>query len=74
MDPAHKPELVNVLRTLLTDVFTAQYEGATHQKLARAFGYADGYMRALLEAGVAHKEELIGIVIEERRRKFDEAA
>lgn len=70
----HKPALVQVLRSLLTDVFTAQYEGATHQKLARAFGYADGYMRAVLEAGIVTKQELLGIVQEERRRTFREAA
>jgi hypothetical protein len=70
----HKPALVQVLRSLLTDVFTAQYEGATHHKLARAFGYADGYMRAVLEAGIVTKEELLGIVQEERRRTLQQAA
>lgn len=70
----HKPELVTVLRSLLIDVFTAQYEGASHQKLARAFGYADGFMRAVLEAGIVTKHELLEIVQEERRRTFREAA
>ncbi len=70
----HKPEIVQVLRSLLIDVFTAQYEGANHQKLARAFGYADGYMRAVLEAGIVTRQELLDIVHEERRRTFREAA
>ena len=70
----HKPALVQVLRSLLTDVFAAQVAGSNHQKLVRAFGYADGYMRAVLEAGIVSKEELLGIVQEERRRTFQAAA
>lgn len=70
----HKPALVQILRSLLMDVFTAQYEGSTQQKLARAFGYADGYMRAVLEAGIVTRAELLEIVQEERRRTSREAA
>jgi hypothetical protein len=64
----NKPALVNVLRSLLTGVFSAQVEGGNHQKLVRAFGYADGYMRAVLEAGIVSQKELLTIVQEERTR------
>jgi len=70
----HKPALVQVLRSLLTEVFTAQVAGSNHHKLVRAFGYADGFMRAVLEAGIMQKDELLGIVQEERSRTFRSAA
>jgi hypothetical protein len=63
-----KPELLQVLRVLLSDVFTAQTTGASGQKLVRAFGYADGYMRALIEAGIVPRDELLELVAQERRR------
>ena len=61
-----KNDLINELKQMLRDVFNARSEGATYQRLARAHGYADGYMRALLEAGLATKEELLALVAEER--------
>ena len=33
------------------DVTRARFAGGAYAKLARAHGYADGYMRALLDAG-----------------------
>jgi len=70
----HKPALVQVLRSLLTDVFTAQAAGSSAHKLVRAFCYADVYMRAVLEAGIVTRDELLGIVQEERHRAFRAAA
>lgn len=53
---------------MLRDIFTAKAAGETHRRLSRAHGYVDGYMRAVLEVGMATKEELLGIVAEERTR------
>lgn len=64
---ARKTDMLFTLRKLLQDVFGAQYGGAHHDRLQRAFGYADGYMRAMLDAGMAGKQELLDVVVEERR-------
>ena len=39
--------------------------GAAYAKLARAHGYVDGYMRVLLETGVAEHKELLALVSDE---------
>lgn len=64
---ARKTDMFVTLRKLLQDVFGAQYGGAHHERLSRAFGYADGYMRAMLDAGLASKSELLEVVVSERR-------
>jgi len=64
----NKSELVGELRTMLKDVFAAKAAGETHGRLARAHGYVDGYMRALLETDVLTKSELLEIVASERER------
>lgn len=61
-----KAQMLDELRAMLRDVFTARNGGATYPRLARAHGYVDGYMRALLESGQATKDELLAIVAEER--------
>lgn len=63
-----KVEILNQLRTMLRDVFVAKSAGETYARLARAHGYVDGYMRALLETGVVDKEELLSIVASEREQ------
>ena len=63
-----KEEALEVLRDILKELFSHQYKGASYKKFARVHGYADGYMRALLELGIVTKKELLKIVIEERRR------
>ncbi|MEM9069000.1 MAG: hypothetical protein AAGE52_10870 [Myxococcota bacterium] len=65
-------ELMDTLRDLLRDVLRARFEGAAYAKLARAHGYADGYMRALLDAGLVDRDHLLSLVGEERRRFVDE--
>ncbi len=64
-------ELLDVLRGLLNEVLRARFDGAAYAKLARVHGYADGYMRALLDAGLAGREELIELVTTERQRFVD---
>jgi hypothetical protein len=63
-----KVEIVNELRTMLRDVFVAKSAGETYSRLARAHGYVDGYMRALLETDVVSKDELLAIVASEREQ------
>jgi hypothetical protein len=63
-----KEELMNVLRRLLRDVVTARFEGGAYAKLSRAHGYADGYMAALLDAGVMEKDTMLRLVREERNQ------
>ena len=56
------------LQRLLHDAFVARQRGESHPRLARAQGYVDGYMRALLESGQATKQELLELVAAERAR------
>jgi hypothetical protein len=61
-----KAEMMDELRGMLHDVFAARAAGVNYPRLARAHGYVDGYMRALLEGGHATKEELLELVASER--------
>jgi hypothetical protein len=63
-----KAEVISELRTMLADVFAAKEKGEAYGRLARAHGYVDGFMRALLEIGFVTKAELLDIVNEERDR------
>ena len=64
--PSAKAEMLSTLRTLLRDALTLQHEGAGCLRLGRAQGIADGFLRALLESGMAPSAELLAIVAEER--------
>lgn len=68
-----KAEMLDELKTMLRDVFQARSDGATYGRLARAHGYVDGYMRALMESGVVTKDELLRIVAAERQGTFGPA-
>jgi hypothetical protein len=63
-----KAEVMAELRTMLGDVFAAKTAGEAYGRLARAHGYVDGYMRALLEIGFVTKAELLELVNAERER------
>ena len=63
-----KAEVIAELRSMLSDVFTAKERGEAYGRLARAHGYVDGYMRALLDLGVTSKDELLELVNSERER------
>jgi len=63
-----KAEVIAELRSMLSDVFTAKERGEAYGRLARAHGYVDGYMRALLDLGVTSKDELLEVVNSERER------
>jgi hypothetical protein len=62
-----KDDLLNELRTMLRDVFAAQAAGQVHARVARAHGYVDGFMRVLLDTGIAGKRELLELVAAERQ-------
>ncbi|MBW2453923.1 MAG: hypothetical protein JRI68_05415 [Deltaproteobacteria bacterium] len=61
-----KAQMLEELRNMLHDVFAARATGTSYPRMARAHGYVDGYMRAILECGVATKGELLSLVAEER--------
>ena len=61
-----KADLLNELRGMLRDVFVAKAAGQLHARLARAHGYVDGFMKALLDTGVVTKAELLELVASER--------
>lgn len=61
-----KAELISELRRALHDMLTLINRGAAGPKLARAQGFVDGYMRALLDAKLATQRELLAVVAEER--------
>jgi hypothetical protein len=60
--------LLNRVKELVADVTRARFAGGAYAKLARAHGYADGYMRALLDAGLVTRTELIEACGSERGR------
>ena len=61
-----KAEMLSELKVMLVDVLDAKTKGASYPRLARAHGYVDGYMKAMLQAGIATKKELLTLVAEER--------
>jgi hypothetical protein len=63
-----KAEMMGELRTMLRDVLTASGAGTRYARVARAHGYVDGYMRAMLDLGVANRTELVELVAAERER------
>lgn len=69
-----KMQLVETLRGMLRDNLEGRFAGGSYAKLARANGYADGFMAALLDAGIFEQRELLQIVTEERNRFVDESA
>lgn len=61
-------ELLENLRGMVRDMLKLRTDGGAYAKLARAHGYVDGYMRVLLEAGIADHKSLLALVAEERRK------
>jgi hypothetical protein len=62
-----RQELLDRVRALVAEVTRARFEGGAYAKLSRAHGYADGYMRALLDAGLVDRDALLEVVGEARR-------
>jgi len=63
-----REKLLGTLRERLHEAFMARYQGAMYARIARATGYADGYMQAMIDAGLVGEREMLGLVGEERQR------
>ena len=59
-------ELLVKVQKLMRDGVSARYRGDLHANKVRAQAYADGYMRALLDAELVGHEELLQVVAEAR--------
>jgi hypothetical protein len=57
-----RAEVLEILRSLLRESFRLQAEGGSQPRLSQALGYVDGYVRALIETGVADHATLLAIV------------
>jgi hypothetical protein len=63
-----KTELLETLRGMVRDMLRLRSEGGAYAKLSRAHGYVDGYMRVLLESGLADQKTLLALVADERQK------
>jgi hypothetical protein len=63
-----KAPLVQTLRELLRDLFVLREQGGAHARYTQALGHVDGYMHALIQAGLAEERELLQVVREEREQ------
>ncbi len=63
-----REKMLRTLRERLHEAFMTRYQGATYARIARQTGYADGYMQALLDAGITAEKEMLVLVGEERQR------
>ncbi|HEX3345228.1 MAG TPA: hypothetical protein VHS09_11680 [Polyangiaceae bacterium] len=61
-------EVLSNLQAMLRDLLSAAAAGGGRARIARAHGYVDGYMRAILDLGVAEQPELLQLVAAERER------
>jgi hypothetical protein len=60
--PVSKEALITELKRLLSETFETQRRGALQSRLGRSYGYIDGYMRVLIDTGVASESELLEVV------------
>jgi hypothetical protein len=63
-----KEEVLSDLKLMLRDVLLAKAAGGNMSRIARAHGYVDGFMRALIDLGICTKAELLDIVATEREK------
>lgn len=54
------------VRKLLRDVLEARSRGESERRLRSAHSFVDGYMQAMLDAGLATRKDLLALVAEER--------
>ena len=59
---AKRDALLDTLRGLLRESFELRYRGASYALQARAQGYADGFMRSLLDSGLMTEREMLTFV------------
>jgi hypothetical protein len=63
-----KEGLLTEVRNLLRRAIKARFEGSLHAEKASKQAYADGYMRALMDADLVDHEQLLRLITEERDR------
>jgi hypothetical protein len=63
-----KAEMMETARKLVRESLELRVQGALGTRVARAQGYADGYMRLMLELDLVAARELLTLVGEERDR------
>jgi hypothetical protein len=68
-----RAEVLDELRNMVRDIIAQATTGASQGRIAQARGYADGYMRALLDLEIATQRELLELVASERTRAFGPA-
>jgi hypothetical protein len=73
MSTPSRDVLIQTLRGLLGDAFALHQTGAAGARLGRTYGMADGYMRALMDLGLATQKELGVVVLEERTKTLGPA-
>ena len=61
-----KAQMLRELEEMLRHMLETRYRGGDHARLAHAQGCVDGYMRALLEGGIATRDEIMALVREQR--------
>lgn len=63
-----KTAMLETLRSLVREALRMRREGAGYSKLARAGGTVDGYLRAMIDSGIASRAELLDLVSAERAK------
>lgn len=61
-----KAEMLQTLRTLVREALLLRRRGSAYARLTHASGSVDGYLRALVDSGVATRAELLTLISEER--------
>lgn len=60
-------ELHEILKGLLRESMRLHADGASGQRLGRADGYVDGFVRALVESGISDHASILAVVTSVRR-------
>ncbi|HNS97551.1 MAG TPA: hypothetical protein PLJ27_15750 [Polyangiaceae bacterium] len=61
-----KDQMMQELNGLIRELLELRYRGGDYTRLAHAQGVVDGYMQALLDSGLASREELLALVRQQR--------
>ena len=65
-------ELLEKVRDLVSELTRARFEGGAYVDFARAQGYADGFMRALVDSQLVDERTLLHIIGHERTRVMED--
>lgn len=63
--------LVKNAVSLLREAIASRYEAGPHARKVQAQAYADGYMRALVDAQFVDEQQLLELITAERARELD---